>query len=290
MSKELTYESYGHKWSDVVMHTGSYISHPMCMYLALDSKEDGPLATITVNLGIGDGRETILPPFTSFIDTNNNPEATQWLEKTGLAKPFLNGAGAPVMVPSGYCEYPLYQFNRAKLEEYDLEGVSNYMMEYSNAMGVLPAEIDWGENELETKEENIKSDNEEVHINGGDGKNLFYFYINSHDYPSNLKENIARFAKENFESCKDSSLEEIQDKHIFWGTDAALGFKGVYNGDTFVLFDDINKLPISIKEDALSHCEYYRKLEQDKNKAFEKLKDFDEGKHENVPEDDGLEK
>lgn len=89
---------------------------------------------------------------------------------------------------------------------------------------------------------------------GGDKNNFYYFYVE----PDNSIENIIAFAKENFDSCKDKSPEEIEAKHMFWGTDG-IGFEEFYNGDTFVLFDDINKLPETIKQDALRHCKGYKK-------------------------------
>lgn len=67
-----------------------------------------PYAALTTNLGFADERM-------AFIDTNNCPWATEFLESNGLAKDTgLVGA-------SGYCVYPLYEFTDkffAECEEY----------------------------------------------------------------------------------------------------------------------------------------------------------------------------
>ena len=103
-------------------------------------------------------------------------------------------------------------------------------------------------------------DASKVSIAGGDSQNLFYFYTGSQSYRDNSVENIAAFAQERFDSCKGKSVEEIESKHIFWGTEGP-SFKGFYNGDTYVLFDDINKLPESVKQDAYANCKGYREPE-----------------------------
>lgn len=104
-------------------------------------------------------------------------------------------------------------------------------------------------------------DASKVAVAGGDGSNLYYFYTGSSTYKNNSIENIAAFAQQNFDSCKGKSVEDIEAKHIFWGTEGS-GYKGFYNGDTYVLFDDINKLPQDIKQDALANCKGYRNAEK----------------------------
>lgn len=113
-------------------------------------------------------------------------------------------------------------------------------------------------------------DASKVAVAGGDGSNLFYFYTGSSSYKDNSVENIAAFAQERFESCKDKSVEEIASKHIFWGTEGP-SFNGFYNGDTYVLFDDIQKLPEDVKKDAYTNCKGYR---DDKGKTSEVQDDF----------------
>lgn len=106
-------------------------------------------------------------------------------------------------------------------------------------------------------------DASKVAVAGGDGSNLFYFYTGSSLYKDNSVENIAAFAQKRFDSCKDKSVDEIASKHIFWGTEGP-SFNGFYNGDTYVLFDDIQKLPEDVKKDAYTNCKGYR----DSNQKF----------------------
>ena len=104
-------------------------------------------------------------------------------------------------------------------------------------------------------------DASKVAVAGGDGSNLYYFYTGSSSYKDNSIENIAAFAQQNFDSCKGKSVEDIESKHIFWGTEGG-GYKGFYNGDTYVLFDDVEKLPEDVKQDALKYCKGYREAEK----------------------------
>ena len=63
-----------------------------------------PWATLTVNLGLGNA-------YRQFIDTNNCPWATEFLESNGLAKPM------GIEMPSGYCTYPMYEFTSKFFDE-----------------------------------------------------------------------------------------------------------------------------------------------------------------------------
>lgn len=93
---------------------------------------------------------------------------------------------------------------------------------------------------------------------GGDESNYYFFYCDAIDYEQNTPENIAQFGKEHLSGLKNMSTEEIISKHLFFGTEG-MYFKAFYNGDTYILFDDIEKLPEDIKEDAYAFCEGYRK-------------------------------
>ena len=98
---------------------------------------------------------------------------------------------------------------------------------------------------------------------GGDKKNWFAFYtgLQGDSYSNNTQDNIAQFGKENLEGLKDLSIEEIKDSHIYWGSEH--GFHGFYNGDTFILFDDIEKLPEDMKKDAYECCKGYKKIKKE---------------------------
>lgn len=64
-------------------------------------------ADITVCLG-----QPLAPGF-AFVDTNNAPWAEEMLRRNGIAKPAANGA----RMSSGYCSYPLYEFDMSKFCE-----------------------------------------------------------------------------------------------------------------------------------------------------------------------------
>lgn len=75
--------------------------------LEIWNEEDGPIATLTV----------CLPNFPqqkneSFLDINNCPWAENLVKELGIAE--FTGQ----MMPSGYCSYPLYEFDMEKVEEY----------------------------------------------------------------------------------------------------------------------------------------------------------------------------
>lgn len=98
----------------------------------------------------------------------------------------------------------------------------------------------------------------ELKPDGGDKTNYFMFYTDNYGgYKDNTADNIAQYGKEHLEGLKNLSLEEIKDKHIYWGTET--GFNAFYNGDTYVLFDDIEKLPEDMKKDAYENCKGYSK-------------------------------
>ena len=113
----------------------------MCMAVYLtDAVEKDPVTTLTVNLGNDIGNGSFMQPFCAFIDMNNNPGAEAFLKENNLAKPYTR-FGSPVMGYSGYCEYPLYQFDRDKLMELDPEGTKEYETAYSRAMPAKQQEM-----------------------------------------------------------------------------------------------------------------------------------------------------
>lgn len=110
----------------------------------------------------------------------------------------------------------------------------------------------------EVEEESRKTEAVELKPDGGDKTNYFMFYTDNYGgYKDNTADNIAQYGKEHLEGLKDLSLEEIKDKHLYWGTET--GFNAFYNGDTYVLFDDIEKLPEDMKKDAYENCKGYSK-------------------------------
>ena len=81
---------------------------------------------------------------------------------------------------------------------------------------------------------------------GGDRENYWYFYCAKGITPTIIA-NYARFEFE--ELFFDMSIETIINRHIYWGTDN-FQFNGNYNGDTYVLYNNLNLLPEDLKKDA----------------------------------------
>lgn len=77
--------------------------------LAITAEEpDGmPFTTFTVNLEESRG----LPANQAYLDTNNNPWAEQFLTENKLGKP------VGCFAVSGFCLYPLWEFDLSKIEK-----------------------------------------------------------------------------------------------------------------------------------------------------------------------------
>jgi len=70
--------------------------------------EDGPFATLTVNLPA----TKKLPMNQAFVDTNNFPGGPALIKQLGIGKRI---AGSAV---SGFCSYPLYEFDEEALRNW----------------------------------------------------------------------------------------------------------------------------------------------------------------------------
>lgn len=112
------------------LHIGTYSCDPLCMALQIMNEEDGPITTLSVNLGPETGNMSLIRPNQAFIDTNNNTVAEEWLQELELAEPYQR-FGEPVVAYSGWCAYPLYEFNIDKLKEYDPIGWETHLDQYT---------------------------------------------------------------------------------------------------------------------------------------------------------------
>ena len=72
------------------------------------SESEGPFAGLTVNLP----ETKNYPTNYAFVDTNNFPEAPEMIRRLRIGK--YTGR----MAVSGYCMYPLYQFDETALKEW----------------------------------------------------------------------------------------------------------------------------------------------------------------------------
>lgn len=69
--------------------------------------DEEPFTNLTVNL-----QTAPIPDNCAFIDTNNNPWAEEFLVENNIAEP------TGVYGSSGFCRYPLYEFNLSKIDKY----------------------------------------------------------------------------------------------------------------------------------------------------------------------------
>lgn len=103
---------YDYNGSKVYVKLSAYNFDGSVAIQLYDAVDDAPYATLTVCLQDDLG----LPYFcagksANFVDVNNNPGAEEFIAKYGLGKP----AGRTAR--SGWCEYPLYEFDLKKLAE-----------------------------------------------------------------------------------------------------------------------------------------------------------------------------
>lgn len=91
--------------------------------------------------------------------------------------------------------------------------------------------------------------------NGGD-INWAGFYCGN-EYPKEIQDIMVKdiqdfmikYAKLAFPRLSWMSDEEIRRNHMYWGTDST-SYKGFYNGDTWIVYDNIDLLPEGMKIDA----------------------------------------
>ena len=84
----------------LVLHTANYRDNDTLAVFATEDDDD--FATLTVNLPESN---LFCDEKTAFIDTNNCPWAEQFLKENKIAKPTGHYGH------SGWCSYPLYEFN-----------------------------------------------------------------------------------------------------------------------------------------------------------------------------------
>lgn len=99
--------SYG--FGDATQHqltlvATTYRNNNSLAVIAYDENGD-EFDTITVNLPLSEATEN-----TAYIDTNNCPWATKFLKANRIAKP------TGEMGYSGFCSYPLYEFDMKKFK------------------------------------------------------------------------------------------------------------------------------------------------------------------------------
>lgn len=99
-------KSYGKEY-DVTVDVKKYVDGGLALtmdYMDEDYHCLMPFATLTVNLG------KKIPENQAFVDINNCPWAEDFIEENGLGKE------TGVIGGSGFCFYPLYEFDLKKME------------------------------------------------------------------------------------------------------------------------------------------------------------------------------
>lgn len=112
--KTIKVESYGNKY-EVSLFVSSYLANNN-MAIEMITNDGEPFSSLTVNLDF-------LMPGYAFIDTNNNPDnIEEIIKKTGIATP------TGTVKQSGFCQYPLYEFDMDKLKEYAIPDSDYFML------------------------------------------------------------------------------------------------------------------------------------------------------------------
>ena len=102
--KTFTYRFLGEDY-ELAFYVGSYTNNGNMAIQLILPKEEDVWGDLTVNL------DFLMPGF-AFVDTNNNSNIEKILKKHGFAKP----TGTTRV--SGFCEYPLYEFDLEKMKPY----------------------------------------------------------------------------------------------------------------------------------------------------------------------------
>ena len=85
---------------------GQYVRGNLALVLR-DQDDLSPYATLTVNLGTGDGLE----PYQAYVDTNNlGSDIIDWIEENEIGTP------TGKRKKSGFCVYPLVEFNKTLVD------------------------------------------------------------------------------------------------------------------------------------------------------------------------------
>jgi len=107
---------YGKEYK-VNLTVASYSQYGNLALQLIHTDDDGylePFGFITKNLSNVD-------KFQAFLDVNNMPGIEVFVQKYKLGVP------KGTMASSGYCMYPLYEFDEAVLRSYDNYGVDKYL-------------------------------------------------------------------------------------------------------------------------------------------------------------------
>lgn len=121
------------------LHVGNFRSNPTCM--SLTGSVDGLFGMkkdviLVASLGTSTGHGKSVQMYQGYLDASNRnySEIKQMIEQSGLAKPVLDENGIPSAKRCGSYEFTLYQFDKQKLMEYDLQGCQRYEHNFKSAI------------------------------------------------------------------------------------------------------------------------------------------------------------
>lgn len=105
--KKLDYTYLGEVWP-ITLQEKQYQNRNLAIQMWDHDDEDGPepFAAMTVNFG------ERLPKNQAYLDTNNLPGIDAWVRKHRLGRPLGKER------VSGFCTYPLYEFDLARVRQY----------------------------------------------------------------------------------------------------------------------------------------------------------------------------
>ena len=104
----ISYELYGEKL-ELSFKITTYADNANLAILVMSKNDNNiiePYGTMTVNI------VKLLKDNVACVDVNNFPEAINIIEQYNL------GTFTGLRIPSGYCEYPVYEFNLSELKKY----------------------------------------------------------------------------------------------------------------------------------------------------------------------------
>ena len=119
---------YSDEVVECYVNVGNYPASKLAMYIQLvDKADDVEYGVCSVNLGNYSSELSFVQLNSTFMDTNNwTDEMLKPVYEALGAKPYVR-FGSPVMGHSGYCDYPLYEFDSDKLREFDSKGYDEYV-------------------------------------------------------------------------------------------------------------------------------------------------------------------
>lgn len=126
---------------------GNYPTAKLAMFIQLIDADGCPYMTLSKNFGnfsyvneMMPFMNTFVQKDSTFIDINNlHTDPNEIMSQLG-AKPYMRW-GSPVHMESGWCQYPLWEFDPAILREFDPDGYDRYVKAWAEEFPKQQAEL-----------------------------------------------------------------------------------------------------------------------------------------------------